>query len=268
MKTIAIVSCRIFEDELTFLMKKESGKNKILLIETEFTETIETKFASEGIEYTKIKEDGVKEAIEKESAGETDLIVLQLIEFSMEARPAVIKDVVYDKIRDFQEERIDGVMVFYGLCGNVLGSIEDDLKKPECPVRILKDEDGEIADDCICVALGSRKRYANILKSTARGEGTYFLTPMQAAYWRQIAYASALTPDPDNDEMIKMVFEYSNYKSVGKVSGLTYEKGFDGIVDDFAKRFCLNITDYEGTTSVIEKSYENFIKEVQKKDSD
>jgi len=266
MRTVAIVSCRIFEDELTFLMKKENEKkSKLILIETEFIETIEKKFASVGIVYTKIKEGGLKEAIEKESAGDADVIVLQLIEFSMEARPAEIKNVVYDKIRNLQEEETDGIMVFYGLCGNVLGSVENDLSQPGCPVRILKDEDGEIADDCICVTLGSRKHYANILKNAAKGGGTYFLTPMQAAYWREIAYASALTPDPNDDAMIKIVFDYSDYKNVGKVTnGLTYEKEFDSIVDDFSRRFCFNIVDYEGTTSVIENSYENFIKELEK----
>lgn len=266
MKKIAIVSCRIFEDELTLLMKKENEKNiKPVLIETGFTKSLEMKFASEGIKYTKIQEGGLKEAVEKESAGMSDIIVLQLIEFSMEARPAEIKDVVYNKVQNLQNEKMDGIMVFYGLCGNVLGSVESDLSKPECPVCILKDENGEIADDCICVTLGSRSRYVNILKSAAKGEGTYFLTPMQAAYWRPIAYASALTPDPNDDEMIKMVFEYSNYKNVGKVTnGLTYEKEFDGIVDDFSRRFCLNIINYEGTTSLIENSYDNFIKELKK----
>jgi len=58
-------------------------------------------------------------------------------------------------MNELQEEKTDGVMVFYGLCGNVLGSVENDLSQPECLVRILKDEDGEIADDCICVTFHS-----------------------------------------------------------------------------------------------------------------
>lgn len=263
MTTIAIVSCRIFEDELTHLMKKEQADKKIrlFLIETEFTGTIEKKLDSENIIYEKIQNNQMEEKV-NEPTDSQNTILLQLIEFSMEAHPAEIKDAVYEKIKPLQDIA-DGIMVFYGLCGNVLGSIEGDLSLPDCPVRILRDEDGNIGDDCICISLGSRNKYLNILRTDGR-EGTYFLTPMQAAHWREIAYASALTPDPNDDGMLKMVFEYSGYKNVGKVkTGLQYEKEFDGVVDDFADRFNLKVIEYEGSQSMIEKSYERFLKEIE-----
>lgn len=263
MTTMAIVSCRIFEDELTHLMKKEQADKKIrlFLIETEFTDSLERKLKSEKIVYEKIQNTQIEEKV-SEPADSQNTIILQLIEFSMEARPAEIKDTVYERIKPLQEIA-DGIMVFYGLCGNVLGSIEGDLSRPDCPVRILCDEDGDMGDDCICISLGSRKKYLNILRTDGR-EGTYFLTPMQAAHWREIAYASALTPDPNDDEMLKMVFEYSNYKNVGKVkTGLQYEEEFDGIVDDFADRFNLNVIEYDGSQSMIEKSFERFLKELE-----
>lgn len=263
MTTIAIVSCRIFEDELTHLMKKEQQEKKarLFLIETEFIDSIEKKFNSENIIYEKIQAGELEEKI-NEPTDSQDTMFLQLIEFSMEAHPNEIKDVVYDKIKPLQEIA-DGIMVFYGLCGNVLGSIEEDLSRPDCPVRILRDEDGDMGDDCICISLGSRKKYMSILQ-TAGCEGTYFLTPMQAAYWREIAYASALTPDPNDDEMLKIVFEYSNYKNVGKIkTGLLYEKEFDGIVDDFSQRFNLNVIEYDGSQSMIEKSFERFMNELK-----
>ncbi|MBZ3935091.1 DUF1638 domain-containing protein [Methanimicrococcus blatticola] len=263
MTTIAIVSCRIFEDELTHLMKKEQQEKKVrlFLIETEFTDTIEKKFNSDNVIYEKIQNNRIEEKL-KEPTDSQNTILLRLIEFSMEARPSEIKDTVYEKIKPLQEIT-DGIMVFYGLCGNVLGSIEGDLSRPDCPVRILRDEDGDMGDDCICISLGSRKKYLSILRTDGR-QGTYFLTPMQAAHWREIAYASALTPDPNDDEMLKMVFEYSNYKNVGKVkTGLPYENEFDGIVDDFASRFNLNVIEYDGSQSMIEKSFERFMKELE-----
>ncbi|MDR0768176.1 MAG: DUF1638 domain-containing protein [Methanosarcinales archaeon] len=261
MATTAIVSCRIFEDELTHLMKKEQEKKtRLFLIETEFIESIERKFNDESIVYEKIQSDQVEEKV-SEPTDAQNTIILRLIEFSMEARPAEIKNAVYERIKPIQNVA-DGILVFYGLCGNVLGSIEGDLSLPDCPVRILRDEEGNVGDDCICISLGSRKKYLHILKTDGR-EGTYFLTPMQAAYWREIAYASMLTPDPNDDEMLKMVFEYSGYKNVGKIkTGLQYEKEFDEIVDDFSKRFNLKIIEYEGTSSMIEQSFEKFLKEL------
>ncbi|WNY23343.1 hypothetical protein MmiHf6_06500 [Methanimicrococcus hongohii] len=262
MTTVAIVSCRIFEDELTHLMKKEQEKKtRLFLVDTDFIESIEKKFNFENINYEKIQSGQLEEKV-AEPTDAQNTIILQLIEFSMEAHPAEIKDAVYERIKQLQNIA-DGVMVFYGLCGNVLGSIEGDLSLPNCPVRILRDEDGNIGDDCICISLGSRKKYLQILK-TDGCEGTYFLTPMQAAYWREIAYASALTPDPNDDEMLRMVFEYSGYKNVGKVkTGLQYEEGFDEIVDDFSKRFNLNIIEYEGTPSMVEMSFEKFLEELE-----
>jgi len=262
MTRTAIVSCRIFEDELTHLMKSETERNKIILIETEFTKTIESKFERENIQYIKIEKDRMDETLSAFEENE-DIILLTLIEFSMEARPAEVKKAVYTRIQEIQE-KVEGILVFYGLCGNVLGDIEMDLSRPNCPVRILKDDEGNIGDDCICISLGSRRRYMQILKSAAKGEGTFFLTPMQAAYWREIAYASALTPDPNDDDMIRMVFEYSDYKNVGKVpTGLKYEDKFDEIVEDFSQRFNLKIIEYEGETSIVENSYKKFLTEIK-----
>jgi hypothetical protein len=261
MTKIAFASCRIYENELTYLTAKENKNKKIIVIETDFIETFEKKLFFEKISYVKIKSEDLEKTI-KDCENE-DMLIIQLIEFSMESKPDKIKDLVYDKIRSVQPYA-DGVLAFYGLCGNVLGHIEGDLSKKGCPVRILRDENGEIADDCIGVSLGGRKRYISILKSGTRGEGTFFLTPMHAAHWRELAHSSAVTPDPNDDDMIRMVFEYSNYKNVGKVTtGLKYEENFDEIVDDFSKRFNMKIIEYGGTVSVIEKSYENLAKEIE-----
>ncbi|MDV0447564.1 hypothetical protein MsAg5_14680 [Methanosarcinaceae archaeon Ag5] len=261
MTKVTLVSCRIFEDELTALLKKEDdvGKNsgkpiKIILHRTDFIETFTAKLDSEGVSY-ELVDSGVSLP-----AGD-DVIVLRLIEFSMEARPNENKAVVYATVKEAQPES-DGILVLYGLCGNVLGNIEEDLSLPDCPVRILKDCDGDIVDDCICASLGSRQRYTQILKDAPRGEGTFFLTPMQAAYWREIAYASALTPDPNDDDMIRFVFEYSNYKRVGKINtGFQYEQKYDDIVSDFSSRFNMKIIEYDGQ-SIVYTCYEKFMKEL------
>jgi hypothetical protein len=77
----------------------------------------------------------------------------------------------------------DGIFLFYGLCGNVLGKIEEDFKTLDCKICILKEENGEIVDDCIGAVLGDRGRCLEVLKS-CKGIGTFFLTPMWAANLR------------------------------------------------------------------------------------
>ncbi|WNY26234.1 DUF1638 domain-containing protein [Methanolapillus millepedarum] len=261
MTKVTLVSCRIFEDELTALLKKESEmrKNenkslKIILYKTDFIEMLMLKLDSEGIVYEILESNSLPFEAD-------DVIALRLIEFSMESRPNEIKVMVYEAVKAVQSGS-DGILVLYGLCGNVLGNIESDLSLPGCPVRILKDSDGDIVDDCICASLGSRKRYIQVLRECPSGEGTFFLTPMQAAYWREIAYASALTPDPNDDEMIRFVFKYSNYKNVGKINtGFIYEKKYDDIVSDFSSRFDMKIIEYEGK-SIVYTCYENLMKEL------
>jgi hypothetical protein len=131
-------------------------------------------------------------------------------------------------------------------------------------VSILKDAHGEIVDDCICAIFENRGAYVEAVKDEKRGEGTYFLTPMRAANWIEMFMLAKLTPDPNDNEMIKFVFEYSGYKNVGKVStGLCYEKDFDGIVDKFASLFDLEELSFEGSTKVTDESYASIKKIMQ-----
>lgn len=106
-------------------------------------------------------------------------------------------------------------------------------------MRILKDAQGNIVDDCICALhLETGVPMWQLWEAEQRGEGIYFLTPMQAGTWKEMLVLAKLTPDPDNIEMTKMVFDNSGYKHVGKVdTGLYYEKKFDETVDEFASLF-------------------------------
>ncbi|WP_445475305.1 DUF1638 domain-containing protein [Methanococcoides methylutens] len=249
----------MFEDELVHIFEEEGENTRLLLIENENIEGIEKKLTELSIKYEKISVEDVASKL-----GDTDefVVVLNILEFALDADPSILKDKVYMTIEEMGD-LFDGILVFYGLCGNVLGSIESDFADLGIPVRILKDEQGNIVDDCICAAFGDRSAYVEAMMGEERGEGTYFLTPMQAANWREMLVLAKLTPDPDDIEMTKTVFDYSGYKNVGKVdTGLHYEKEFDETVDEFASLFDFEKKYFTGSAKVTDACYHSIKEEI------
>ncbi|WP_406671345.1 DUF1638 domain-containing protein [Methanolobus sp. ZRKC4] len=259
MPSLYLVSCRIFEDELVHIFEEEDANSRLIMIENENIEVIKEKLNDVSIEYEVISLNDVPSKL-----GQTDdfVVVLNILEFALDADPQLLKEKVYRTIEE-NGELFDGILVFYGLCGNVLGSLEKDFSYLGVPVRILRDIHGNIVDDCICAAFGNREAYVEAMKGENKGEGTYFLTPMQAANWREMLVLAKLAPDPDNTEMMKMVFDYSGYKNVGKVdTGLYYEKEFHEIVDEFATLFDLEKKLFTGCTKIVDENYHSIKKEI------
>jgi hypothetical protein len=258
-----LISCRIFEDELVHIFEKEDENTHLILIENENIQGIEKKLNEVSIEYEKVSIENLSSAIGSDDEYNPNfVVVLNLLELALDAEPQLLKEKVYKHIEQ-NGELFDGILVFYGLCGNVLGSLERDFAYMGIPVSILRDASGEVVDDCICAAFESRSAYVEAVQGENRGEGTYFLTPMQAANWRELLVLAKLTPDPNDTEMIKFVFEYSGYKNVGKVdTGLSYEKEFDNIVDEFASLFDFEKLLFTGSTKVTEGSYDSMKKRI------
>lgn len=269
MPFLTIVSCRIFEDELTYILKNDTEnlssaeRVQIFVNEDDTSLTLRQKLSSQGIHFSLYSdadiisfESPLNRFFENSSVSRDDLCILvHVIPFSMEARPDKIKDAVYSVVSDYTIFS-DAVLVMYGLCGNVLGGIEKDLSTSSCSVFILKDSDGNFVDDCICASVGGRARYMDITNEMDRGVGIYFLTPMQAVHWKEIAVLSGLTPDPDDEKMLRMVFEYSGYKYVGKIdTGLYFEPKFHEKTDEFCKKTGLEIVALNGTYQIPEQNF-------------
>ncbi|MEZ5336562.1 MAG: DUF1638 domain-containing protein [Methanolobus sp.] len=269
MPFLYLISCRMFEDELVHIFEEEDKNTRLILIGNENTKGIEKKLNEVSIEYERTSLGDLPSTFDRNAGNARNFVViLHLLEFALDAEPQLLKDKVYKSIEQ-NGELFDGILVFYGLCGNVLGSLEKDFAYLEIPVSILRDAHGEIVDDCICAAFENRGAYVEAVKGEKRGEGTYFLTPMQAANWREMLVLAKLTPDPNDNEMIKFVFDYSGYKNVGKVStGLYYEKDFDRTVDKFASLFGFEKLSFAGSTKVTDDSYASIKKKIIQNDQD
>lgn len=255
MPSLCLLACRMFEDEIVHIIE-EDNDCLVFIIDNDNTEGIEKKLDSISIQYEKVPLEKLSSKLDETDAF---IIVVYLLEFVLDAKPELLREKVYVTVEEMAG-LCDGILVFYGLCGNVLGSIESDFEHLKLPVRILRDSLGNIVDDCICASFENKRAYMEAMRGEERGEGTYFLTPMQAVNWRKMVVLAGLTPDPDNIDMTKMVFDYSGYKNVGKVdTGLHYEKDFDKTVDEFASLFDFKKKVFRGSTQVVDECY-HFIK--------
>lgn len=254
MTFMCIIACRIFEDEIVHIIKNDSQIARILVLDSPDAVGIIRKLSENKIHHTVCSSIDLKSTVNSGYNENYDLI-LNILGFSRDASPQLLKQDVYKEV-SIMSEYATVILVFYGLCGNVLGNIDKDFAHLSCPVHILKEENGEIIDDCIGASLGGRKPYLTALKK-AQGEGIYFLTPMGAAFWKEMVVIARLTNDPDNTAMTKIVFDYAGYKKVGKINtGLVYEKNFDEKVEEFAKTFDFQVVEIEGTMNIAEQSYQ------------
>ncbi len=253
MPVMSIIGCRMFEDEIMHLLENDPEIEKVLVIENEDCAGITRKMADAGIPHSVLPLD---EILTKPEVGEEQgfTLIIYILELALHAIPENLKKTVYSKV-ELLAPGSDGILLFYGLCGNVLGKIEEDFKALDCKICILKEEDGEIVDDCIGAVLGGRRQYLNALKS-CRGVGTFFLTPMWAVNWREMIRTSGLSQNPDDISMSKFVFDYAGYKRAARVNtGHAYEKNFEAAVLEFSTLFDFEVIDLEGTMELVESCY-------------
>ncbi|MFZ2499098.1 DUF1638 domain-containing protein [Methanosarcina sp.] len=253
MPVMSIIGCRMFEDEIMHLLENDPEIEKVRIVGNEDCVGITRKMAEAGIPYIVLPlEDILKKPLQGEE--KTFTLVVYMLELALHAIPENLKKTVYSKV-ELLAPCSDAILLFYGLCGNVLGKIEEDFKNLDCKVCILKEENGEIVDDCIGAVLGGRGQYLKALKS-CRGVGTFFLTPMWAVNWREMIRTSGLSQNPDDISMSKFVFDYAGYKRAAKVNaGHAYEKNFEAAVLEFSTLFDFEVIDMEGTMKLVENCY-------------
>ncbi|MDD3041832.1 MAG: DUF1638 domain-containing protein [Methanosarcinaceae archaeon] len=253
MPVMSILGCRIFEDEIVHLIENDSEVKEVLVVENEDCDGLIRKMAGVGISHVVLPLEKISEKLEGKGR-EGFILVVHMLELALHAVPENLKETVYLNVKHLALHS-DGILLFYGLCGNVLRDLEKDLDGLGCPVRILKEENGEIVDDCIGAVLGGRGPYLETLKK-CRGVGTFFLTPMWASNWREMMMVGGFCQDPEDIEMSKFVFESAGYKKLGKINtGLSYEKNFEEQVREFSELFDFEIEVLDGTLELVRNCY-------------
>lgn len=253
MTVMTILSCKILQDEIVHLLENDSSVKEIIVVENKEEQDLLVKMNSSGLQYTLLPLEQLPSSAQREEAGNFTVVVC-LVELALHEFPKMLKLEVYERIRKMTAYS-DGILLFYGLCGNVLDKVEEDFKHQEttCPVRILRDEK-RIVDDCIGASLGGGEEYLKTLKMLS-SQGTFLFTPMYAHSWKEI-----MRVDSDNPEktikMLRKVNEITGYKRVAKVdTGLTYTENFHQKVEEFAKIFDFEILEIRGNQRIFQACY-------------
>lgn len=260
MRIMSIISCKIFEDEIVHLVEHDKEVNEVLILKNESSGEVIRKFGEtcypcrefslKNVEACRCFKD------KKQEADDEDLmLVLNVLDiYGTGKMRKGLKTKVYDAVLRMSLFS-DGILLFYGLCGNVFKSLEEDFRYLRCPLALLRDPEGNIVDDCICAALGGKKAFIEKIKEF-RGERVFMLTPMWAANWEKMVVANGFARDLETLDESKLVFRAARYTRVAKVNtGLNYQQNFESKVREFADFYDFGITELETDQALFEKCY-------------
>lgn len=262
MPLLTILSCKILQDEIVHILENDVTVDEILVVgngqENDFT----TKLRMVGLQYKLLSPAKLQIDTEQyKNDPQKYTVMVYMVELALHEFPKILKAEIY-KLLDELSKCSSGILLFYGLCGNVFDKLHIDFSHLEksCPVRILRD-DTRTVDDCVGATLGGCKEYLATLKKFSE-HGTFLFTPMFAHAWKEI-----MRIDPDKPEksikMLKKVNEMTGYKRVAKIrTGLYYTENFDEKVQEFAEIFDFEVLEIEGGQGIFVKCYEEMKKDL------
>ncbi|KAB2945246.1 MAG: DUF1638 domain-containing protein (plasmid) [Candidatus Methanoperedens sp.] len=275
MPVLSIIVCGMLEDELAYVLSSDRELVQLILVENGEHFGLQRKLKSLGCFPTLIPLDRVLEILIRENNQTLPTILKPLCRFNfikkivskmenqhkpkvtvvanmlrrgLHADVEMVRVEVYRKIMEMSRFS-DRILIFYGTCGHSLSNLEKDFENLGCQLYFLKDEKGEIVEDCISLALGGNDVYA---RSLVNGEGTFCLTPMWASNWEEKSKDNAILSPESDTKYLKL------YGRAAKINtGLSYEPDFDKNVRDFARFFDLKIVELQGSKKIAEQSYQN-----------
>ena len=266
MPTMSIISCKIMQDEIVWILENDSSIDEILVVENENIREFVGKLNKINIQHKMLPLENISSLSKINSECNKYTVLVYVMELGLHTNPKELKKKVYKTV-EILAPFSSGILLFYGLCGNVLGDVEKDfeLNSLPCPVRILKDKNHRIVDDCIGATVGGFDNYLRILKSVSDA-GTYLFTPMYSKGWRELIQLDKLHSDPSKAlKLMKKTHEMIGYKRVAKINtGLEYTENFDASIREFAELFDFEILEfYDGNQKIFEDCYEELKVEME-----
>ncbi|RXA21251.1 DUF1638 domain-containing protein [Methanosarcina sp. MSH10X1] len=258
MPIMSIISCKIMQDEIIWILESDSSIDEIIVVDNENIREFVEKLDKVNLQYKVLSLEDISSLPEIKIECKKYTVLVHLMELGLHRSPKELKIKVYETIKTLTPFS-SGILLFYGLCGNVLGDVEKDFQRSSisCPVRILKDKDHRIVDDCIGATVGGVKNYLRILKSVSDA-GTYLFTPMYSKGWKELFDMNRLNKDPAKAlKLMKKTHEMIGYKRVAKINtGLKYTENFDASIREFADLFGFEILEFDdGNQEIFKDCY-------------
>jgi hypothetical protein len=191
-----------------------------------------------------------------EGGNEEIIIVVNVLKIALHIDNKILKAEVCKNIARMSQFS-DGILLFYGLCGNALQDLEVP-KGRHCPLFFLTDDSGKRVDDCIATALGGNNKYAETLSS--HPEVGYYCTPMWVSYLdyydreaRRYAIEHHMKPKSFGDMLIELGFS----KIARLDTGLKFISDFEveSKINGFASSYNLGVVELRGNIEITERCY-------------
>ncbi len=261
MPLLTILSCKILQDEVVHVLRNDPLIDEILVVTNGQESDLTSKLQSAGLDHVTLKPDYIRDIVSSKKDVQSYSVMIYMVELALHEFPKMLKTEVYSLLEELSTYS-SGILLFYGLCGNVFDKIETDFSHLEgsCPVRILRDNTRTV-DDCVGATLGGCGQYLDTLKKFS-DKGTFLFTPMFAHAWREIMRVDPEKPEK-TIEMLRKVNDITGYSRVAKIrTGLPYTDNFDEKVAEFADIFDFEVLEIEGCQDIFERSYDEIKKEL------
>jgi hypothetical protein len=263
MPVLSIVACRMLEDELVHLLSADQEVRELLLVDGREALSLSAKLRAQSRPHLLLGLDGIARHLLEQQSGPAGIfsrsshrkaaeltVVVSPLRLGLHSDLEQLKAAVYDDIRCL-EAFSDGILIFYGKCGNALADLEHDISDLTCPLYFLTDESGERIDDCIALALGGNEDYDRTLAE--HQDVALFMTPMWASNWKTMGDEAASGKRLDLGAMLNA----AGMTKVARIdTGLCFEPGFIEKVDCFAREFGLQRIELPGKAGLAKGSYE------------
>lgn len=238
--TLGMVVCPILEDELVYNLLNDSQEKYVLVLRNPYSHSIEEKLSKARIKYETVAESAFM-------AGDFPLpkegynVVIWHRDMGLHREPEDLGVEIKKNLIVFQEQ-VDAIMLYYGLCGQGLKGIEEwGSENLSVPITIMKDSQGKVCDDCICVPVGGTDNYLKLLR---KYPGVMYLTPGVACshdeFLKSMEFFRGV--EETTDEMFKMLLEMADYKYALKIqTGLGDQENFQASAEEFCRKFGLEL---------------------------
>lgn len=285
MPILSIIACRILEDELAHILSEDHELRHLILIDNPDSFGLSGKLRSRNRPHllkawedipeilNGINRDGhgiLKPLLESsrllcnllrkgEGSGEEMIVVVDVLKMALHTDGKILREEVCNQIERMSQFS-DGILLFYGLCGNALHGL-DDQQNERCPLFFLTDDSGERADDCIAAALGGNRQYAEALSSYP-GVGIFF-TPMWAVNCGEMDKEARRSSKSKG--LGEMLIDLGYSKIARLDTGLKFISDFEveSKINGFASSYNLEVVKLRGSAKIAESCYRQAKDEVR-----
>ncbi|WMW24937.1 DUF1638 domain-containing protein [Methanolobus sediminis] len=276
MPVLSIVACEMLEDELVYVLSRDSEIKHLFVVENRNSFRFVQKLKSESLRPFTFSSDRLYSIVSESNRRSPDnfmkifskipvfrqicytfnrkkqqdlTVVVNLLRKDLHSDIDNLQSEVYQNAKEMSKIS-DGILLFYGKCGYNSEKVQNDLQRLDCPVYFLKDNERNIVDDCVSVALGGNEVYTKTML-LGNGRGAIYATPMWLSSMNETDYISTVSY-----QNVSKYLSSPMYSLLFKINNQNHkDNNFHRNASEFAKIFDMEIINIDGTMDIAINSY-------------